>query len=102
MTQEKFIELSEREFKHHYPLLTNHINPHSSWTSGDNNGCLFETHGLELVFVKSQPTNRIWTIIDGEDNHLYLLSGFHFANRIGYLISTKPSPDNTMIQVRVR
>lgn len=49
-------------------------------------GIMYETYGEELEYVKSQPKDKIWTIIDDEDN-LYIISGFHLVNRLGYVIT---------------
>jgi hypothetical protein len=95
------IELTEDEFDASYPLRTNHLNPHASWTYGDDRGCLFETYGEELDFVRQQDPRTIWTFVDGDDGDQYLLSGFHFVNRIGYLLSTVPVPEETDIEVRI-
>lgn len=99
MTQS--IHLSEDEFDEQYALLPNHLNPNASWAVGDAGGCLFETYGEELAFVRQQDPATIWTIIDGEDGDLYVISGFHFVNRIGYLVSKTPVPDGTFIEVRI-
>lgn len=93
------MELSEDEFDRQYPLVRNHMNPNASWAFGDENGCLFETYGEELEFVRSQPANTIWTLVDGDNENPCLLSGYHLVNRIGYLISTKTVPEGTMIVV---
>lgn len=96
-----FIELSEDEFDARYPLIRNHLNPHASWGFDDGPGCLFETYGEELAFVQRQDPRTIWTFIDGDDGDCYVVSGFHFVNRIGYLISTNPVPEGTDIEVRI-
>ena len=93
-----FIELSEDEFDRRFPLLSNHLNTSASWAFGDDGGCLFETYGEELAFVKQQDSGCIWTLVDGD---LYVISGFHFVNRIGYLISREALPDNVTIQVHI-
>ena len=98
---EDFIELTEDEFDDRYPLLQNHLNHNASWTYGDGPGCLFETFGEEVAFVRRQDPRTIWTIVDGEDGDMYVISGFHFANRIGYLLSTIPVPDQITIQVHI-
>lgn len=49
------IEMSEDEFDAQYPLMPNHLNPHASWAYGEHRGCLFETYGQELAFVRQQP-----------------------------------------------
>lgn len=54
------------------------------------NGCLFETYGQELDYVKSVPVAHIWTLIDGDDGHLVVNAGFKYVNRIGFFITEKP------------
>ena len=61
-------------------------------------GCLFETFGEELDFVRKQHPSTVWTLVDGEDGDMYLLSGMHFVNRIGYLISLAPVPEGVDIR----
>jgi hypothetical protein len=95
------INLTEDEFDATYPLRPNHLNPTASWAIGDGAGCLFETHGAELDFVRSQDARTVWTVIDGDDGDIYVVSGYHFVNRIGYLLSTVPIPGDQFIQVRI-
>lgn len=95
------IELSLDAFDAQYKLRTNHLHPAAGWDNGEGAGCLFETFGQELAFVRSQDPRAVWTLIDGDDGDQYLLSGFHLVNRIGYLISTAPVPEGTTIQVRI-
>jgi hypothetical protein len=97
---ETHIELTEDTFDEQYPLLTNHLNPNASWGYGESGGCLFETYGEEIRFVKEQHPRTIWTIIDGDDGDLYVVSGYHFVNRVGYLISINPVPEDVFIEVR--
>jgi len=96
-----FIQMSEDGFDATYPLVTNHLNLNASWTYGDGPGCMFETYGQELDFVRQQDRRRIWTIIDGQDDDLFIVSGYHLVNRIGYLISTVLVPVDTDIQVHI-
>ena len=98
---ENFIELTEDEFDNRFPLVTNHLNPSAGWGIGESGGCLFETYGEELAFVVRQDLSHIWTLIDGEDGDLYVTSGFHFVNRIGYLISREAVPQGTTFQVHI-
>ncbi len=95
------IEISEDEFDQRYPLVTNHLNPQASWAIGDGPGCLFETYGEEWEFVRRQDVRFVWTLIDGDDGDMYLVSGFHRVNRVGYLISRKSIPEGTSIQVHL-
>ena len=92
------LEISEDEFDARFPLLSNHLNPNASWGSGKEGGCLFETYGEELEFVRRQDPRTVWTLVDG-DGDQYLVSGFHFVNRIGYLVSTVPLPEEMDIEV---
>ena len=95
------IEMTEDDFDMQYPLLTNHLNPNASWAFDDGHGCLLETYGQELAFIRGQDLRTVWTLVDGDDGDLYVLSGFHYVNRIGYLVSTVPVPDETDIQVHI-
>ncbi|WP_437193957.1 hypothetical protein [Planctomicrobium sp. SH527] len=95
------IEITEDEFDQWFPLVPNHLNPQASWTIGDGPGCLFETYGEELEFVRGQDIRFVWTLIDGDDGDMYLVSGFHRVNRVGYLISSKPIPEGNFIQVHL-
>ena len=95
------IELSEDAFAAQYTLRKNHLNPAAGWACGEGAGCLFETYGEELAFVRDQDPRTVWTLIDGDDGDQYVLSGFHLVNRIGYLVSTVPFPEGTTSQVRI-
>lgn len=95
------ITISEDEFITQYPLLTNHLNEHATWSYGAGRGCLFETFGEEIAFVRQQDARNVWTLLDGDDGEPYLFSGFHFVNRIGYLISIVAVPEGIDIQVRI-
>jgi hypothetical protein len=57
-------------------------------------GCdKFETYGEELDYVLSiantEPA-RVWTLVDGDDGNLYIVSGYHLVNRINYFITQNP------------
>jgi hypothetical protein len=39
--------------------------------------------------------------VDGDDGDQYVVSGFHFVNRIGYLVSTVPAPEGVDILVHI-
>ena len=98
---DNFIKLSEDQFDELFPLVQNHLNPTSSWAFGDDPGCLFETYGEELEFVRHQDPLKVWTLVDGDDGDLYVISGPHFVNRIGYLVSTVPVAEGVTMQVHI-
>jgi hypothetical protein len=56
-------------------------------------GCMYETFGEELEYVKAQPNKRIWTIVDTDGDDLIVIAGFHFVNRFGYLITDEEWSD---------
>ena len=96
------IEMSEDQFDAAYPLVPNHINPTAGWAVGDQGrGCLFETYGDEFDYVRRFDPRRVWTLIDGDDGDLYVASGLHFVNRIGYLLSRDPVAEGTFVQVHI-
>ena len=105
MAAEEFIQLNEDEFNEQFPLLTNHLNPNASWVyigenDADQRGCLFETYGEEHEFVRKQDPRCIWTLIDNNDGEpSFLSSGYHWVNRLGYLISRIPVPEGKQIEV---
>ena len=96
-----YTTLTEDEFDARYPLILNHLDPNASWAIGDAGGCLFETYGQELEFVRQQNPRAVWTLIDGEDGDQFLVSGVCFVNRIGYLVSTALVPEDVCIVVRL-
>ena len=98
---ETYLELTEDQFDDQYPMVPNHMNRSAGWAVGEDGGCLFETHGQELDFVKRQDRRRVWTLVDGDDNDMYVVSGLHHVNRVGYLLSRDPIPEGTFIQVRL-
>jgi hypothetical protein len=56
-------------------------------------GCMYETYGEEIAYVKAQPNKRIWTIVDTDGDDLLILAGYHFVNRLGYLITNEEWSD---------
>jgi hypothetical protein len=93
-TNHQSIRLSEAEFDETFPLLENHLNPSASWSSGGEHGCLFETYGEELAFVRQQDPRCVWTLLDDDDGNPLIASGFHYVNRVGYFVSAVPVPDD--------
>jgi len=95
------IHLSEDEFDERFTFVRNHLNRDAGWVYGDGPGCLFETYGEELEFVRHQDSRTVWTYVDGDDGDQYVISGFHVVNRIGYLVSMIPVPEGIQIEVRI-
>ena len=75
-------ELSENDFLVRFKPVPNHLDSNAGF-----DGCMFETFGKELAHVQAQDQNLVWTLLDC-DGQLRIESGFHFVNRIGYLIAS--------------
>lgn len=74
-----------------YNPIENHIDDNAAY-----DGLMFETFGKEVEFVKEQPRNYIWTLVEGERNKMVLMSDWHIVNRIGYFITKEPWTDNLL------
>ncbi len=93
------IEISEDAFAALFPLIPNHLNEDAGGAVGEGRGCLFETYGDELAFVRRQNPRTIWTLADGDDGNTCVISGFHRVNRLGYLVSSVAAPEGVDIEV---
>jgi hypothetical protein len=58
-------------------------------------GYAFEISGEELEFVKKQNPKTIWTVLDC-DGKIILQAGYHFVNRLNYLITEKKWTDEEL------
>ena len=90
------IELTFEEADEQFNFIPNNYDEYSSF-----DGLMFETYGDEVEFVKSQSPDKIWMYGEGDGGGLYIWSGWGFVNRIGYFVSEKPVPANTIIQIQV-
>ena len=76
-----------RTFWEKFKPIQNHLRENASL-----DGCMFETYGPELEFILSKiPDQTVWTFLDCGT----IGSGYHFVNRMGYLITTKKAPEFT-------
>ena len=63
-------------------------------------GRLFETFGPEVQIVRTTDPSRVWTLIEADDDALYILSGLHTVNRLGYFITEAPWHGEDDIEIR--
>ena len=70
-------------------------------TNAPFDGLMFETFGAELDYVRSMPARQVWTLVEGDENELIIIGGYHLVNRIGYFITDQPWQDNETIEVLV-
>jgi hypothetical protein len=71
-------------------------NPYDKNASFD--GYLMETYGEEMDLVHQAPTSHVWTVVDSEESDdLLLISGYHYVNRIGYILTELPHYDKDIV-----
>jgi hypothetical protein len=75
------------EFDIQYELVPNPYDARAAWE-----GHWFETFGRELEHVDAHDAERVWTLLDVEEQ-LWIVAGKHHVNRVGYLLSTSPWRD---------
>jgi len=92
---EQLIILEYEDFIDQFKPIKNTIDKYAGF-----DGCMFETYSPEYDFVKEQPTNTIWTLIDGDMETLEIVPGKHFVNRLGYFITEVPwTHEYTIVKV---
>lgn len=91
--------MGEDEWAEKFKPVPNRINAYAGWNFGGRRGCLFETYGKEFEFVKAQATNRVWTLIDGDEGGQFIVSGLHYVNRVGYFVTANPLPSDCDVEV---
>lgn len=52
-------------------------------------GYMYEPFNKEFEYIRNQSKDKVWTIIDDGDD-LYLISGFHIINSVGYIVTKMP------------
>ena len=92
-----YLTISEDAFIERFQPLPNVLNDGASFDFGKG-GCLYETYGAELAHVIYQSAGHLWTVVEGDDG-LMIASGFHFVNRLGYIITAKPHDAHGHIDV---
>ena len=51
------------------------------------------SYGNTLFDIDSHPprtSNRVWTLISGENENMWIIPGFHYVNREGYFLTEIP------------
>jgi len=79
-----------------YQPQRNHLDGNAPW-----DGLMYETFGPEVEFIKtvaSTSPDRVWTLVDA-DGRSVIASGWHFVNRVGYMVTAVPCPPGEFIDV---
>jgi hypothetical protein len=79
-------EISEEFFDENFTTVINHIEP--------DNEDHFETYGKEFDYVveMAKTTNRVWTVIECDNDITIVSAGYHLVNRMYFLITEKDWP----------
>jgi hypothetical protein len=81
----ELVELSLADFEARFPLVPNPFDDAEPiWQNADDEGCFFDTVREHVEFVAARDPLEIWTVMDDDT----LQSGYHVANRIGFLVSS--------------
>lgn len=92
----KHIEINDDEFFATYKPRKNPFQEDAPW-----NGCMMETHGPEYERVHEvyrEAPDTVWTVLDA-DGVLMVSNGFHWVNRMGYIITEVAAPEDTFVDV---
>lgn len=89
--------IDEDTFIARFEPLPNHLDPHCGFDLGGG-GCLFASTGVEYQHVLAQDPRTVWTLIEA-DGRLYIESGIHIVNSLGYLVTRVPFRPNTAYSV---
>lgn len=102
MTKEivkKFLKLPEDEFYEKYTPTINHLVHDAPF-----GGTMYETYGVEIDFINdfkdSEHKAKLWTIVEAEGKMFYV-SGYHYVNRFGYIITEESVPENIEYEVEL-
>ena len=52
-----------------------------------------ETYGRDLDIVRRHDSNSVWTVVDGESGHQWIIPGMRYVNRLCYIVTAKPHND---------
>lgn len=95
-TKTDFIEIKEPEWFDTFKPVLNHIDDNPSF-----DGYMFETFSPEVDFVKSSTPTKVWTLVHGDYDTLYIYNGFKVVNRVGYFVTENEWQDGITYQVVV-
>ena len=95
---EPLVKISEDEFEERFQPQPNHLVLDAGF-----NGWLYDTHGAEADFISEfavKCPERVWAVLE-TDEGMSIVSGVHFVNRMGYIITKEPVPDGRRIEVEL-
>ena len=94
------IALSEEAFIALFQPQQNQFNGNAPYDFGSG-GTMYETYGEEYDHVIAQSADYIWTICSNGGNDDYITSGYHFADRLGYILTAQPVPAGVKLIIEI-
>jgi hypothetical protein len=94
---QQYSSISVEEFRKRFKPRKNHLDSNASF-----DGQMYETYGPEIAYVKKilkkQP-RRIWTVLEVDDGETVVSSGWHYVNRMGYIVTKVEFDEDELIEV---
>lgn len=89
------LEISYENFESAFKPIVNHLTP--------DDGTYFETYGEDYEYILSMcqrelGQRKVWTELDC-DGQIIIGDGYHYVNRMRYLVTELPCPDGIHISV---
>jgi hypothetical protein len=92
-----FKKLKEDDFYEQFTPTINHLVHDAPF-----GGTMYETYGVEIDFInefaQGEFKAKLWTIEEVEGK-MYYVSGYHYVNRFGYIITEESVPDDIQYEV---
>ena len=90
------MKVTEDNFDEVFKPQQNHLDDNASF-----NGWMYETYGEELdyVFNLAKTTKKVWTIIEGDNDTMFYVAGFHYVNRLGFIVCEVEYAEEMEIQL---
>ena len=90
------MKVTEDNFDEVFKPQQNHLDDNASF-----NGWMYETYGeeVEYVFNLAKTTKKVWTIIEGDNDTMFYVAGFHYVNRLGFIVCEVEYAEEMEIQL---
>ena len=82
------------DFLEKYHPIKNHLDENAGY-----DGFMFDTFDEQLHYILQTNTHspqNIWTLIEGENNDMWLSPGYHYIDRFGFIITKEPVDRNEL------
>ena len=94
-TPPKFVRMTYDKWLAKYRPIKNPSDANAPY-----DGCMFEIYGADFEFVRRQPLEKIWTLLDDGDRNQAIYAGCHYVDRIGYFVTEVPCPSNRFFSIK--